>query len=336
MKLPRRQFLHLAAGAAALPAVSRIAWAQAYPTRPVRIDRRLSAGGATDIVARLMGQWLSERLGQPFVIENRPGAGGNIGTEAVVRAPPDGYTLLLVAAVNAINATLYDKLNFNFIRDIAPVAGIIRKPLVMVVNPSVPAKTVPEFIAYAKANPGKINMASAGNGTAPHVAGELFKMMAGVDMVHVPYRGAAPALTDLIGGQVQVMFAMHGPSIEHIRAGKLRALAVTTATRSEALPDVPTVGEFRAGLRGEHWCTASAHPRTRPPRSSTSSTRRSTRRLPIPRSRRGSPTWAASRSRARPPISASSSPKKPRSGARSSGQPTSSRSRPIPSGADIP
>ena len=209
MKLPhRRQFLHLAAGAAALPAVSRIAWAQAYPTRPVRIIVGFAAGGATDILARLMGQWLSERLGQPFIIENRPGAGGNIGTEAVVRcARRTAIRSSWSVTSNAINATLYDKLNFNFIRDIAPVAGIIRVPNVMVVNPSVPAKTVPEFIAYAKANPGKINMASAGNGTAPHVAGELFKMMAGVDMVHVPYRGAAPALTDLIGGQVQVMFA---------------------------------------------------------------------------------------------------------------------------------
>ena len=253
MKLPRRQFLHLAAGAAALPAVSRIAWAQAYPTRPVRIIVGFAAGGAADIIARLIGQWLSERLGQPFVIENRPGAGSNIATEAVVRAPPDGYTLLLVGTANAINATLYDKLNFNFIRDIAPVAGIIRVPNVMVVNPSVPAKTVPEFIAYAKANPGKINMASGGIGTAAHVSGELFKMMAGVDMVHVPYRGAAPALTDLLGGQVQVMFASMPSSIEHIRAGKLRALAVTTATRSEALPDIPTVGEFVPGYEASAW-----------------------------------------------------------------------------------
>ena len=209
MKLPRRQFLHLAAGAAALPAVSRFAWAQAYPSRPVRIVVGFAAGGGADIVARLMGQWLSERLGQPFVIENRPGAGSNIATEAVVRAPADGYTLLLVTVANAINATLYDKLNFNFIRDIAPVASIMRVPLVMVVNPSVPAKTVPEFIAYAKANPGKINMASAGIGTGAHIAGELFKMMAGVDMVHVPYRGAGPALTDLIGGQVQVHVRIH-------------------------------------------------------------------------------------------------------------------------------
>ena len=210
-------------------------------------------GGGADIIARLIGQWLSERLGQPFIIENRPGAGSNIATEAVVHAPADGYTLLLVSPANAINATLYDKLNFNFIRDIAPVAGIIRVPNVMVVNPSVPAKTVPEFIAYAKANPGKLNMASAGIGTAPHVAGELFKMMAGVDMVHVPYRGDGPALTDLIGGQVQVMFAAMPSSIEYIRAGKLRALAVTTATRSEALPDIPTVGDFVPGYEASGW-----------------------------------------------------------------------------------
>src|SRR5713101_4295076 len=206
MKLARRSFLHLAAGAAALPAVSRMSWAQAYPTRPVRWIVGAPPGGALDIVARLMGQWLSERLGQPFVIENRPGAGTNIGTEAVAKAPPDGYTLLLISTPSAINATLYEKLNFNFIRDIAPVATITRQPFVMVVNPSVPAKTVPEFIAYAKANPGQINMASAGNGTGPHVAGELFKMMAGVDMVHVPYRGSGPALTDLLGAQVQVLF----------------------------------------------------------------------------------------------------------------------------------
>jgi tripartite-type tricarboxylate transporter receptor subunit TctC len=246
MKLPRRNFLHLAAGAAALPAVSRFAWAQAYPTRPVRIVVGFAPGGAFEIVARLIGQWLSERLGQPFVIENRPGGGSNIATEAVVRAPPDGYTLLMVSSANAINATLYDKLNFNFIRDIAPVAGVLRGPYVLVVNPSVPTKSVPEFIAYAKANPGKINMASSGNGTAPHLAGELFKMMTGVTLVHVPYRGAGPALADLVGGQVQVMFGSIA-SIEYVRTGKLRALAVTTATRSEALPDLPTVGEFVPG-----------------------------------------------------------------------------------------
>jgi tripartite-type tricarboxylate transporter receptor subunit TctC len=252
-QFPRRRFLHLAAGAAALPAVSRIASAQAYPARPVRIILGFPPGGAVDIVARLMGQWLSERLGQPFIIENRPGAGGNIGAEAVVRAPPDGYTLLLVATPNAINATLYEKLNFNFIRDIAPVASIIDAPLVMEVHPSHPAKTVPEFIAYAKANPGKINMASSGNGTSIHIAGELFKMMTGVNMVHVPYRGAPAALTDLIGGQVQVMFDSLPNSVEYIRSGRLRPLAVTTATRSAALPDVPTVGEVVPGYEARAW-----------------------------------------------------------------------------------
>jgi tripartite-type tricarboxylate transporter receptor subunit TctC len=253
MKLPRRQFLHLAAGAAALPTVSRIARAQAYPSRPVRLIVPLAPGGATDIVARLMGQWLSERLGQPFIIENRPGGGGNVGTEVVVRASPDGYTLLMVGQSNAINATLYEKLNFNFIRDIAPVAGIMAVPIVLVVNPSVPAKTVPELIAYAKANPRKLNMASPGNGTPNHVSGELFKMMTGVDMVHVPYRSGGPALTDLLGGQVQVMFPATVSSIEYIRDGRLRALAVTTATRSDALPDVPTVGEFVPGYEASGW-----------------------------------------------------------------------------------
>jgi tripartite-type tricarboxylate transporter receptor subunit TctC len=247
MNLPRRNFLHLLAGAAALPALSRFARAQAYPSRPVRIVVGFAPGGANDILARLIGQWLSERLGQPFVIENRPGGGSNIATEAVVRAAPDGYTLLLVGPPQAINATLYEKLNFNFLRDIAPVAGIIRAPNVMEVNPSVPAKTVSEFIAYAKANPGRVNMASAGNGTGPHMAGELFKMMAGVNVVHVPYRGSGPALTDLLGGQVQVMFDALPPSMEHIRTGKLRALAVTTAARSPALPDVPTVSDFVPG-----------------------------------------------------------------------------------------
>jgi tripartite-type tricarboxylate transporter receptor subunit TctC len=253
MKLPRRQFLHLAAGAAALPSVSRVAWAQGYPTRPVRIIVSFPAGSAGDIIARLMGQWLSERLGQPFITENRPGAGANIGTEAVVRAPPDGHTLLQVASANAINATLYDKLNFNFIRDIAPVATIMRGPFVMVVNPSVPARTVPEFIAYAKANPGKINFASVGNGTTPHVGGELFKMMTGVNMVHVPYRGSPPVLTDLIAGQVQMSFVAMAASIEYIRAGKLPALAVTTTTRSDELPDLPTVGEFVPGFEASIW-----------------------------------------------------------------------------------
>ena len=247
MKLPRRRFVQLAAGAAALPAVSRVAWAQSYPTRPMRLIVPIAAGRAQDILARLVGQSLSERLGQPFVIENRPGGGGNIGTEAVVRAPADGYTILLTSPANTINATLYEKLNFNFIRDIAPVTGIIRAPFVMVVNPTVPANTVPEFIAYAKANPGKLSMASAGIGTGPHMAGELFKMMASVDMVHVPYRGGGPALAGLLGGQVQVMFPTTASSIEYVRAGSLRALAVTTAMRSEALPDMPTVGEFVPG-----------------------------------------------------------------------------------------
>jgi tripartite-type tricarboxylate transporter receptor subunit TctC len=247
MKLPRRQFLHLMAGAAALPAVSRLARAQAYPTRPVRLIVPFAPAGASDITARLIGQWLSERLGQQFVIDNRPGGGGNIGTEAVVRAPADGYTLLMVGSANASNATFYDKLNFNFIRDIAPVAGVFRGPYVMVVNPSVPASTVPEFIAYAKATPRKVNMASSGIGAVPHVAGELFKMMAGIDMVHVPYRGGGPALTDLLAGQVQVYFPTTVASIGYIRTGRLRALAVTAATRSDALPDIPTVGESLPG-----------------------------------------------------------------------------------------
>jgi tripartite-type tricarboxylate transporter receptor subunit TctC len=253
MNLTRRRFLHLAAGAAALPAVSRTARAQAYPARPVRFIVGYPPAGATDIAARLMGQWLSGRLGQPFVIENRPGASGNIGTEVVVKSPPDGYTLLLVNAGNTINTTLYENLKFNFVRDIAPVAGIIRVPLVMQVNPSVPVKTVPEFIAYAKANPGKLNMASSGIGTPQHLSGELFNMMAGVNMTHVPYRGSAPALTDLLGGQVQVVFDTTLASIEHIRSGRVRALAVTTATRSEALPDIPTVGDFLPGYEASGW-----------------------------------------------------------------------------------
>src|SRR5262245_46915550 len=253
MKLPRRQFLHLAAGAAALPAVPRIARAQSYPTRPVRLVVGAPAGGGFDIVARLMGQWLSERLGRSFVIENRPGAGSNIATEAVVRALPDGYTLLLVTSVNAISTSLYEKLSFNLGRDIAPVAGITRVPNVTVVNPSVPSKTIPEFIAYAKANPGKLNMASGGNGTTGHLSGELFKVLTGVNMVHVPYRGTAPALTDLLGGQVQVMFASMSSSIEYIRAGKLRPLAVTTTTRSDELPEVPTVNDFVPGYEASTW-----------------------------------------------------------------------------------
>jgi tripartite-type tricarboxylate transporter receptor subunit TctC len=254
VKLPhRRQFLHLAAGTAALQAVSRIAQAQTYPTRPVRVIVGQAAGSGSDNVARLIGQFLSERFGQQFVVENRPGAGGNIATEAVVRALPDGYTLLLANAQNTINATLYDKLNFDFVRDIAPIAGVFHTPLVMEVNPSVPAKTLPEFITYAKANPGKINMASAGIGGPQHVAGELFKFMAGVEMVHVPYRGSPPALTDLLGGQVQVMFDSMPSSLPHIRSGKLRPLAVTTAMRLEVLPEIPTVGDFVRGYEASAW-----------------------------------------------------------------------------------
>jgi tripartite-type tricarboxylate transporter receptor subunit TctC len=253
MKLPRRNFLYLVAGAAALPAVSRLARAQAYPSRPVRVIVPFAPAGDTDLVARLMGQWLSERLGQPFIIENRPGAGTNIGTEAVVRAPADGYTLLLASPPSAINATLYDKLNFVFLRDIAPVAGVIRAPFVFEVNPSVPAKTVPEFIAYATANPGKLSMASAGIGSGPHVAGELFKMMAAVNTVHVPYRGQGPALTDLLAGQVQFYFAGIPSSIQYVRSAKLRALAVTTTTRSEALPEIPTLNDFLPGYEASFW-----------------------------------------------------------------------------------
>jgi tripartite-type tricarboxylate transporter receptor subunit TctC len=252
MKLPRRNFLHLAAGAAALP-VSRVTWAQAYPSRPVRIVVGFPAGGPADISARLISQWLSDRLGQQFIVENRPGAGSNIGTEAVVRAPADGYTLLLITSTNAINTTLYDKLNFNFTRDIEPVASLLRTIYVMAVHPLVPAKTVPEFIDYAKANPGKINMASGGIGSAPHIYGELFKTMTGVDLVQVHYRGAGPALVDLLAGQVQIIFVNTAASIEYIRAGRLRALAVTTATRSQALPDIPTVGEFVAGYEASGW-----------------------------------------------------------------------------------
>ena len=252
MKLPRRQFL-LAAGAAALPTLSRIAWAQAYPSRPIHLIVPLAPGGATDIIGRLIGQWLSDRLGQPFVIDNRPSGGGNVGTEAVIRAPADGYMLLLCGSSAASNAALYDKLNFDFIRDVAPIAGIFRGTYVIAVNPLVPATTVPEFIAYAKRNPGKINMGSPGIGTTGHVFGELFKMMAGVDMVHVPYRGGGPALKDLLGGQVQVYFAPTVTSIEYIKAGRLRALAVTGAARLDALPDIPTVAEFVPGYEASGW-----------------------------------------------------------------------------------
>jgi len=253
VKLSRLKFLHLAAGAAALPAMSRIASAQAYPSRPVRIILGFAPGQAIDIVTRIIGQWLSEQLGQQFIIENRPGAGGNIATEAVVRAPPDGYTLLAIGSNNMINVTLYEKLNYDFIRDIAPVASIYRVPQIMEVNPSFPAKTVLEFIAYAKAHPGEISFASAGNGSVAHVTGELFKMMTGVDMLHVPYRGAPPALTDLISGQVHVMFDNMPSSIEHIRAGRLRPLAVTATTRWQEFPDIPTVADFVPGFETSAW-----------------------------------------------------------------------------------
>jgi tripartite-type tricarboxylate transporter receptor subunit TctC len=253
MNPTRRSFLPLAAGAAAFPAVSRIVWAQTYPTRPVHIIAAFAAGGGVDITARLIGQWLSERLGQSFVIENRPGAGGNLGTEVVVNAAPDGHTLLLATVPNAVNATLYEKLNFNFIRDIAPVAGVIRVPMVILVHPSVPAKTVPELLAYAKANPGKVNMASAGTGSAPHMAGELFNVMAGVNMVHVPYRGQGPALADLLGGQVQILFATTPGTADYIKTGKLRALAVTTGSRAEMLPDLPPVADFVPGYDASQW-----------------------------------------------------------------------------------
>jgi tripartite-type tricarboxylate transporter receptor subunit TctC len=264
MKLrSRRQVLHLAAGAAALPAMLRIAKAQAYPTRPVRIIVGFAPGGATDIMARLIGQWLSERFSQQFVIENRPGGATNIATESVVRAPPDGYTLLLVTAANAINATLYEKLSFNFIRDVAPVAGIHNEPNVIVLHPSVPAKTIPEFIAYAKANPGKVSFGSGGNGAPSHVSGELLKIMTGVNLVHVPYGGGGPALVDLLGGKVQVNFSTMSLTLEYVRAGKLRALAVTTATRSPLLPDVPTVAEFVPGYESSFW-TGVAAPKETP------------------------------------------------------------------------
>jgi tripartite-type tricarboxylate transporter receptor subunit TctC len=253
MTLARRRLLQGAAGAAMLPLLPHIAGAQIYPTQPVRVIVGFAAGGSTDIVARLMAQWLSQRLGQQFVVENRPGAGTNIATEAVVNAAPDGHTLLMISPSNAVNASLYDKLNFVFVRDIAPVGGVTRVANVMVVNPSVPATTVPEFIAYAKANPDRINMASGGTGSSNHLSGELFKLMTGVRMVHVPYRGGAPALADIVGGQVQVLFIAVPSSIEYIRAGRLRALAVTTAARSEALPDLPAIGEFVPGYEESNW-----------------------------------------------------------------------------------
>jgi tripartite-type tricarboxylate transporter receptor subunit TctC len=253
MKLHRRRFLQLTAAGIAAPAFSHLALAEDYPARPVRVIAGFGAGGGVDITARLIGQWLNEKLGQSFVVENRTGAGGNIGTEAVVTAAPDGYTLLLATVPNAVNASLYTNLKFNFIRDIAPVAGIIRVPMFIMVHPSVPVKTVPELIAHAKANPGKVNMASAGNGSAPHMAGELFKMMTGVDMVHVPYRGQGQALTDLLGGTVQVLFATAPGTTEYVTSGKLRALGVTTATRAQVLPDVPPVGVFVPGYETSQW-----------------------------------------------------------------------------------
>ena len=316
MKFPRRTFLHLAAGAAALPAFPRASWAQSYPARPVRMMVGFAAGQAIDIVARIMAQWLSERLGQQFVIENRQGAGGNIATEAVVRSPPDGYTLLVIGANNAINATLYEKLNFNLLRDIVPVASIYRVPQVMVVNPSFPAKTIPEFLAYAKANPGAVNFASAGTGSVAHVSGELFKMMTGIQMQHVPYRGAAPALTDLIGGQVHVMFDNMPSSIGHIRSGRLRPLGVSTPARLDVLPEVPPIGEFVPGYQTECLGRSRRARRTRRPRSSSCSTARSGSASKTPRCARGLPKSAPRCSRSRRPNGPSTWPMKPRSGAR--------------------
>jgi tripartite-type tricarboxylate transporter receptor subunit TctC len=282
MKLHRRRFLQLTAAGVAAPAFPLAVMAEDYPTRPVRIIAGFAAGGGVDITARLIGQWLNERLRQSFVVENRTGAGGNIGTEAVVTAAPDGYTLLLATVPNAVNASLYDKLKFNFIRDIAPVAGIIRVPMIILLHPSVPVKTVPELIAHAKANPGKVNMASAGNGSAPHMAGELFKMMAGVDLVHVPYRGQGPALTDLLGGEVHVLFATAPGTTDYIKTGKLRALAVTTASRAEVLPDLPTVADFVPGYEASQWYGMAWLRRpARRKRSSKNSTARSMRQSPI-------------------------------------------------------
>jgi tripartite-type tricarboxylate transporter receptor subunit TctC len=325
MKSARRQFLRLAAGAAALPALSWIACAQAYPSRPVRIIVGFAAGGAPDILARIFGQWLSERLGQPFVIENRTGAGGNIATEAVVQAAADGHTLLLTSMGNAVNGTLYDKLSYDFLRDIAPVAGISREPLAMEVHPSFPAKTVSELIAYAKANPGKVNYGSAGIGSSLHMAGELFKLMAGVELVHVPYRGSPPALTDLLSGQVQLMFSPLPPSVEYVRSGRLRALAVTTATRSQALPDIPVIADVVPGYERARG-TASARPGAQRRRSWTGSMPRSMPASPIPGSRRGSPSLAPCRSPARRPTSPGISLPRPRNGGRWSARRASSRS----------
>jgi len=314
MRLPRRHFLHLLAGAGALSSLPRFAQAQTYPARPVHFLVGFAAGQSIDILARLVGQWLSDRLGQPFIVENRPGAGGNIAAEAVVRAPPDGYTLLLIGANNAINATLYENLSFNLVRDVVPVAGIYRVPQVMVVNPAFPAKTVLEFIAYTKANPGKINFASAGVGSVAHVTGELFKMMAGVNMLHVPYRGGPPALADLMAGQVQVMFDNMPSSIGHIRAGQLRALGVSTPKRLDLLPDVPTIGEFVPGF--ETVAFAGLGAREHHLTLSRSSIGRSIWDLPIRSSARVSSIWAACRFSSPQRSSAGSLPRKRRSGVR--------------------
>jgi tripartite-type tricarboxylate transporter receptor subunit TctC len=294
MRFPRRTVLRLAAGASALPALARLARAQSYPARAVRIVTTFPAGGTSDMLTRPLAQWLQERLGQSFVIDNRPGAGGTIGTEAVVRAAPDGYTLLLIAGAHMVNATLYDRLSYNFMRDIAPVAGISRETGVMLVHPSVPAKTVPDFIAYAKANPGKLNMASSGIGSTSHVAGELFKMMAGVNVIHVPYRGSPPALTDLLTGQVQLYFANLGGSIEHIRAGRLRALAVSTATRSPALPELSTVGDFVPGYEASSVWGLGA-PRKIPIEIVAMLNKEINAALADPKIRRGLPNWAVRR-----------------------------------------
>src|SRR6516162_10555488 len=314
MKLPRRAFLQVTAGAAIMPAVLRGAMAQTYPSRPVHIIVGFPPGGAADIVARVMAQWLSERLGQPFVIENRPGAGTNTATETVLKATPDGHTLLFATVSNAINTSLYDKLNFDFIRDIAPVASVDRLTYVLIANPSAPFSTVVELIAYAKANPGKLNIAVAAIGSGTHLSGELFKAMAGVNLVNVPYAGSSLAFADLFSGQVQIMFDALTSSVEHITAGKLRAVGVTTAKRSERLPDIPTIGETISTRRADG--LASLRRRIHPPKLSTSSARRSEQPLPIPRSSRGSLSWEASRLSCPRQISGSSSPRKPRNGLR--------------------
>ena len=315
MEVFRRQFFQLAAGAAASPVFPRIARAQSYPSRPLQILVGFPAGGTPDILARIVGQWLQEHLGQPVVVEDRPGASSNIATEFVVRSAPDGYTLLAGGSPNAINAALYDTLNYNFMRDIVPVASTVRLPDVVAVNPAFPAKTIPEFIVYAKANPDRLNMASAGNGTSGHVAGELFKTMAGIDLLHVPYRGGPPAVADLLGGRVQVLFDVVTNSLELFRTGKLRALAVTSTERCAALPEVPTVAEFLPGYEASYW-TGIGAPKGTPAEISNGSTARSTRRSPIPRSRRALSILAARCLRARPPISASSLPTRRRSGPR--------------------